>query len=70
MNTRLLLRLGVVLAILLFMVLMGMSNNDEITFRLLGAKWGDVPGAIVFFVFFASGVFVGALLTITFRGGR
>jgi uncharacterized integral membrane protein len=69
MNTRLALRLGAVLAILLFMVIMGMSNHDSVPFHMGSAQWGEMPGAIMFFIFFASGVVVGSLLTLSFRSG-
>ena len=64
MNTRLIVKLIVVLAVLLFMVIMGMSNQGEVTFRFLGAKSGPLKAAFMYFIFFAAGVFVGAVITV------
>ena len=59
-------KLGVVLAVLLFMVMMGMSNQDKVIFRLnpLGYKSNEVSTAILYFLFFSGGVVMGAFLAI------
>ena len=71
MNTRLLLKLIVVLAVLLFMVMMGLSNNNSISFKLFGKKIvSDTPSAIVYFIFYGAGIFSGALLAVGWRSGK
>ena len=64
------LKLAFVLAVLLFMVLMGMSNNQRVVFRLnpLGIESGEISSAIMYFMFFGAGVFTGAVLTV--GGGK
>ena len=66
MNTRMWLKLGIVLAALLFMALMGMSNNDLVRFRLdpLGLETGKVRSAIMYYIFFGAGVVTGAVLAL------
>ena len=68
MNARLLVKLIIVLAVLLFMVMMGMSNNTNIPFRLLGKTLGqEMPSAIMYFIFYGVGVVSGALLAVGLR---
>ena len=70
MNTRLLLKLIVVLAVLLFMVMMGMSNNRVIPFKLLGKEITETRSAFMYFIFYGAGVFSGALLAVGWRSGK
>ena len=66
MNSRLLLKLLFVLAMLLFMVMMGMSNDDPVQFRLkpLGIESGKVRSALMYFIFFGAGIITGAVLAV------
>ena len=66
MTTRLWLKLFLVLGVLLFMVMMGMSNNDLVRFRLkpFGIKSGEVRSALMYFIFFGAGVVTGAVLVV------
>jgi len=64
MNTRLLIKLVFVLALLLFMVMLGLSNRDAIPFRLLGRDFGKIPAALMYFIFLGAGVVLGALLAV------
>ena len=66
MNIRLAIKLVVILAALLFMIMMGMSNQDPIVFKLkpLGFESTNISSAIMYFIFFGAGVFVGSILTI------
>ena len=68
MNTKLMIKMGVILAVLLFRVMMGRSNQQQITFYLnpLGMSSRLVPAAIMYFIFFGVGFFAGGLL---FSGG-
>jgi MFS superfamily sulfate permease-like transporter len=61
---RLIVKVIVVLAALLFMVMTGMSNPDQVTFRLtpLGLTSGMIPAALMYFICFAVGVIAGAVL--------
>ena len=63
MTTRMWVKLIVVLAVLLFMVLMGMSNNQTATFRLFGRE-STSQAAIMYFIFFGVGVVTGAILAL------
>jgi len=65
-TTRLWIKLVVVLAVLLFMVMMGMSNGAKVDFQLkpLGIEWSDVPSAIMYFIFFGAGIVIGAVLVV------
>ena len=63
MTTRMWVKLIVVLAVLLFMVLMGMSNGQEATFRLFGRE-GSTQAAIMYFIFFGVGVVTGAVVAL------
>jgi len=62
-TTRLWLKLILVLAVLLFMVVMGMSNDQVVTFRLkpFGVE-SSQRSAILYFMFFGAGVITGAVL--------
>ena len=63
MNTRLLIKLVVVLGALLFMVLMGMSNVHEAEFKMTKLGWDfKVDAAIMYFIFFGVGILTGAVL--------
>ena len=64
MNTRLLMKFVVVLAVLLFMVMMGMSNSDPVRFKLVPLSYESVPikSAFMYFIFFAVGAFTGLVL--------
>ena len=67
MNTRLVLKLGVVLAALLFMVLMGMSNQQNVKFSLsqLGERFiFTTNAAIMYFIFFGVGLMTGAVIAV------
>ena len=63
MTTRMWVKLIVVLAVLLFMVLMGMSNDQTATFRLFDRE-GTTQAAIMYFIFFGVGVVTGAVLAL------
>ena len=56
--------IGIVLAVLLFMVLMGMENRHETHFEMFGYKTGAISAAIMFFIFLCGGVLVGVVLAI------
>ena len=56
-----------VLAVLLFMVIMGMSYRGEVNFRLMGREVGQLPAAILYFVFFGVGLISGAILAVGWR---
>jgi uncharacterized membrane protein YciS (DUF1049 family) len=64
MNTRLVMKLALILAVMLFMVIMGMSNHDAITFKfnLFGYTSPKVTAALMYFIFFSVGVLTGGLL--------
>jgi len=64
MNMRLWLKLIFILAMLLFMVMMGISNNDLVQFKLkpLGFESEKTRAAIMYFIFFGAGVVTGAIL--------
>jgi len=66
MNTRLWLKVIFVLALLLFMVMMGISNDDPVQFRIkpLGIESKKVHSAIMYFIFFGAGVVTGAILVL------
>ena len=63
MTTRMWVKLIVVLAVLLFMVMMGMSNKQTATFKLFGWEQ-DAKAAIMYFVFFGVGIVTGAVLAL------
>ncbi len=62
MNARHVLKLVVVLAVLLFMVMMGMSNGDPVRFKLLTYTSDPIKSAFMYFTFFAVGAFTGLVL--------
>ena len=65
MNMRLAAKLIFVLAVLLFMVMMGMSNRHTVAFHLkpffTDAK---ATASIMYFVFFGVGIITGAVLAV------
>ena len=63
MNTRLLVKLIVVLAVMLFMVMMGIENTNKIQFTILHKTSAPVISAIMYFIFFGVGVITGGILT-------
>ena len=65
MHARLLVKLLFVLAVLLFMVLMGMSNTEKVTFTLRQLSFtGQTTAAIMYFIFFGVGVLTGGVLAV------
>lgn len=70
MNARLFMKFIVVLAVLLFMVMMGMSNGDPVRFKLtpLSYESGAVKSAFMYFIFFAVGAFTGLVLAVGTSG--
>lgn len=64
MNARLFMKFVVVLAVLLFMVMMGMSNADPVRFKLVPLNYesGTIKSAFMYFIFFAVGAFTGLVL--------
>lgn len=68
MNLRLFLKLVVVLAVLLFMVVMGKSNHDPVRFKLMTFESGVLESAFMYFIFFAVGVITGGILVM--GGGK
>ena len=63
MNTRLFLKLIFVLAVLLFMVMMGLSNDHPARFKLAKIGWEfEINAAIMYFIFFGAGVLTGAVI--------
>ncbi|MGO8703043.1 MAG: hypothetical protein ACLQVA_04430 [Candidatus Brocadiia bacterium] len=71
MNARLLMKFAVVVAVMLFMVMMGMSNDQPARFKLtrLGVDVVD-KAAIMYFVFFAVGAFTGLVIAVGTGGGK
>ena len=69
MNARLLMKFVVCIAVLLFMVLMGMTNNDPVRFKMLGHESDPIKSAIMYFIFFAVGAFTGLVLAVG-TGGK
>jgi uncharacterized integral membrane protein len=65
MNTKLLLKTILLIAILLLLVIMGMNNRQtvELTMPPILPKVQRLPAAIMYFGFFAIGVLAGTLLT-------
>jgi len=72
MNTKLLLKTLLVIAILLLLVMMGMNNQQTVSLKLppLVPRKQELPAAIMYFAFFAVGVLSGTLLTAGGKGGR
>lgn len=71
MNVRLFMKFVVVLAVLLFMVMMGMSNGDPVRFKLVPLSYesGPIKSAFMYFIFFAVGAFTGLVLAVG-TGGK
>ena len=69
MNARHVVKLLVVLAVLLFMVMMGMSNGDPVRFKLLSYTSDPIKSAFMYFTFFAVGAFTGLVLAVG-SGGK
>jgi uncharacterized integral membrane protein len=69
MNFKLLLKTVFVILVLLLLVLMGMYNQDTITFTLppMLKQHIKLPAALMFFAFFAVGLLTGTILT---AGGK
>jgi len=63
MNTRLMTKLIFVLGLLLFMVILGLSNRNPISFQFLDHSMGKIPAALMYFIFLGAGVLLGALLS-------
>jgi uncharacterized membrane protein YciS (DUF1049 family) len=62
-NARLFLKLVVVLAIMLFMVMMGLSNDHPARFKLAKVGWEfEINAALMYFIFFGAGVLAGAVI--------
>jgi len=71
MNTKLLLKMLVLVAILLLLVIMGMNNRQTVGLALppLLPKLIKLPAAIMYFGFFGIGVLGGTILTGGKKGG-
>ena len=68
MNARLFMKVLFILAVLLFMVMMGLSNDHPARFKLARVGWDfEVKAAIMYFIFFGAGVLTGALIA---SGGK
>jgi uncharacterized integral membrane protein len=65
MNTKLLLKTLLLIAILLVLVIMGMNNRQAVELSLppLLSKKQQMPAAIMYYGFFALGVLCGTILT-------
>ena len=65
MNSRLLAKLIFVLAVLLFMVMMGMSNRQSAEFSLPPfISDAKTAASLMYFIFFGVGVLTGAILAV------
>jgi uncharacterized membrane protein YciS (DUF1049 family) len=71
MNTKLLLKTVLVIAILLLLVIMGMNNRQIVELRMppLLSQVEKLPAAFMYFGFFAIGLLSGTLLTAGGKGG-
>ena len=70
-NARLLIKLVFVLAVLLFMVMMGMSNHHPTRFKLDKFGWDfETQAAIMYFIFFGVGLITGAVIAVGGGGGK
>jgi uncharacterized integral membrane protein len=71
MNTKLLLKTALLIAVLLLLVIMGMYNRQtvELSMPPLLSKIFKLRAAFMYFGFFAIGVLCGALLTAGGKGG-
>jgi uncharacterized integral membrane protein len=72
MNTKLLLKTILLIAILLLLVIMGMNNRQtvELSMPPLLPKVQKFPAAIMYFGFFALGFLSGTLITAGGKGSR
>ena len=72
MNLRLLFKTLFLIVVLLLLVLMGMHNQQIITFTLPPLLDQNIkqPAAIMYFAFFAIGVLTGTVLTAGGKKGR
>ena len=64
MNKRLWFKIVFVLVVLLFMVLMGMSNKEKAQFSLFGKELFTATSALMYFLFFSVGVVAGAVVAV------
>lgn len=71
MNSKMLLKTLLLIAILLLLVIMGMNNQQTAELRMspLLSKVQKLPAAFMYFGFFAVGVLSGTLLTAGGKGG-
>lgn len=71
MNTKLLLKTLLLIAILLLLVVMGMNNRQTVELKMppLVSKVEKLPAAFMYFGFFAIGLLSGTLLTAGGKGG-
>jgi uncharacterized integral membrane protein len=65
MNAKLIFKTIFLIVILLLLVVMGMHNTSTVVFKLppFLPKPVDLPGAYMYFAFFAVGVLTGTILT-------
>ena len=72
MNARTFMKFVVVLAVLLFMLMMGMSNWDPVRFKLTPLNYESAPikSAFMYFIFFAVGALTGWVLALGTGGGH
>ncbi|MDB6121932.1 MAG: hypothetical protein JWQ71_925 [Pedosphaera sp.] len=71
MNAKLLLKTIFLIVVLMLLVLMGMHNRQDISFKLppLLKETVSQPAALMYFGFFAVGVLTGTVLTAGGKGG-
>jgi len=69
---KLLVKIIVVIVALLFMLLMGMANQDQVTFRmaLFNVQTNPIPSALMYFIFFGVGLITGGVLALGTGGGK
>jgi uncharacterized integral membrane protein len=72
MNTKLLLKTILLIAILSLLVIMGMNNQQTVELAMppLLPKVQKLPAAFMYFGFFAVGVLTGTLLTAGSKGAK
>lgn len=63
---KLLIKIIVVIVALLFILLMGMANQDQVQFRLamVGFQSNPMPSALMYFIFFGAGLITGGVLAL------
>lgn len=68
---KLLIKIIVVIVALLFMLLMGMANQDPVKFRLavFNVETNPIPSALMYFIFFGVGLITGGVLALGSGGG-